>query len=129
MYPRAYPYQESISFACYITCACAKLRWSPDPYVSFISYIRFFSYSRKCYSSISLRYISQRFSGCRYRPLSARNAGPGQIKTANASIYRRSDRMCCLNTCWSRARAHPCANSLSLFLIFSVAHNGKKERE
>lgn len=100
--------------------------------VSFISYMQDFFPIRENVTAVShCATISQRFSGCRYRPLSARNAGPGQIKTANASIYRRSDRMCCLKCVLvARARASVCGLSLSLFLIFGVAHNGeKRERE
>lgn len=100
--------------------------------VSFISYMQDFFPIRENVTAVShCATISQRFSGCRYRPLSARNAGPGQIKTANASIYRRSDRMCCLKCVLvARARTSVCGLSLSLFLIFGVAHNGeKRERE
>lgn len=109
---------------------CKVVPWCT--YVSFISYMQDFFPIRENVTAVShCATISQRFSGCRYRPLSARNAGPGQIKTANASIYRRSDRMCCLKCVLvARARASVCGLSLSLFLIFGVAHNGeKRERE
>lgn len=101
-------------------------------YVSFISYMQDFFPIRENVTAVShCATISQRFSGCRYRPLSARNAGPGQIKTANASIYRRSDRMCCLK-CVLVARARASVCGLSLFLSSSSLVSrttGKKERE
>lgn len=86
---------------------------------------------RKCCANIWLRYVSQWFSGCWYRPLSARNAGPGQIKTANASIYRKSGRVCCSDTL-CRAREHTAfvrVLSLSFSLLSLVSNTTGKERE
>lgn len=88
---------------------------------------------RKCCANIWLRYVSQWFSGCWYRPLSARNAGPGQIKTANASIYRKSGRVCCSDTL-CRAREHTAfvrvlSLSPSLSCLWCRTQREKRERE